>query len=257
MNLCTNAEHAMRETGGMLDVRLEALEVTPETPVPHPSLAPGPYLRLTVRDTGRGITPETLERIFEPFFTTKAVGEGTGLGLAVVHGIVASHGGIITAQSAPGQGATFTIYLPRSVETSAAPTEAGQSSPTGQERILLIEDEEMLLHLGQARLEQLGYRVVGYMDSLAALEAFRAAPEHFDLIITDQTMPNMTGEVLAGEVRQLRPDIPIILCTGFSHTMDAEKAQAIGINAFCLKPIAIHDLAVMIRRVLTPSAPSA
>jgi CheY-like chemotaxis protein len=156
----------------------------------------------------------------------------------------------------PGQGTTFTIYLPRNVEVSATTEDRGEMTPTGQECILLVEDEEMLLRLGQARLEHLGYDVVGYTNSVAALQAFRATPERFDLVITDQTMPHMTGEALTGEVRRLRPDIPIILCTGFSHTIDAEKAQALGIDAFCLKPIGMHELGVVIRQVLTQHTPA-
>ena len=250
MHLCTNAEHAMRHTGGVLQVCLEALAVTPEAPSPPRELPPGPYLRLTVEDTGHGMTPEMLERIFEPFFTTKAASQGTGLGLAVVHGIVTSHGGVITAKSMRGHGTTFTVYLPRYAGSLVALDDPDTTTPTGDERILLVEDEEMLLRLEQARLERLGYNVVGYTNSLAALEAFRTAPEGFDLIVTNQTMPHMTGDVLAREVRGLRPDIPIVLCTGFSHAIDAERARVLGIDALCMKPVEMHDLSVVIRRVL-------
>jgi PAS domain S-box-containing protein len=250
MNLCTNAEHAMRETGGILEIRLEEIEVDATLATRHAALRPGPYLQLSVRDTGHGILPQILERIFDPFFTTKSPSEGTGLGLAVVHGIVASHGGAITVTSTPGQGTTFQIYLPRldmTAESEMAPEEA---VPRGQECILLVEDEAALARLGQQMLERLGYQVVTRTSSIEALEAFRATPQRFDLVVTDQTMPNLTGDALARELRRIRPDIPIILCTGFSHLMTAEKARALGIDAFLMKPLVARDLSLAIRQVL-------
>jgi PAS domain S-box-containing protein len=250
MNLCTNARHAMRETGGVLEVRLEAVQVTADDAATHSELTPGPYLRLLVRDTGHGMTPEVMERIFEPFFTTKGVGEGTGMGLAVVHGIIASHSGAITVTSAPGQGTTFEVYLPRSDAAIASETRPQEPLPRGEERLLFVDDENTLVRLWQATLEHLGYEVVVSTDGLAALETFRAAPYGFDLVITDHTMPRMTGEVLAQELRRLRPDIPIVLCTGFSHTMTAEKAQALGLDAFLMKPFTPHDLSYVVRGVL-------
>jgi PAS domain S-box-containing protein len=251
MNLCTNAEQAMRETGGILEVGLEAVEVSDTFAASHTAMQPGPHIYLTVRDTGHGMEPEVLERIFEPFFTTKEVGVGTGMGLSVVHGIVMNHGGAITVESTVGEGTTFEIYLPRIDEPPEKHTSSEEPLPHGQGCMLFVDDEEPLARLGQAMLERLGYEVVVRTNSIEALEAFRADPHRFDLVITDQTMPNMAGEMLTKELRRIRPGIPIILCTGFSHVMDAEKAAALGIDAFCIKPLVARDLAVTIQQVLT------
>jgi PAS domain S-box-containing protein len=250
MNLCTNAMHAMRETGGTLEIRIEAITVDAVHAARHPRLHPGPYVCLIVRDTGHGMSPEVLARIFEPFFTTKSPGEGSGLGLAMVHGIVANHDGVIMVESTPGQGTTFIVYLPRSeqpVSPASAPTEP---IPGGQERILFVEDEAPLAELGRTMLTRLGYDVVACKSSREALELFGTAPQHFDLVITDYTMPELTGEALACELRRLRPDLPIILCTGFTPTLTPERATALGINAFLMKPLGLRDLALAIRRVL-------
>jgi CheY-like chemotaxis protein len=216
----------------------------------HPGLRPGPHVRLTVRDTGHGIPPVILDRIFDPFFTTKDVGEGTGMGLAVVHGIVASHGGAIAVASTPRHGTTFEIYLPRINHPLHAQITADEPIPHGHERLLFIDDEPALARLVQEILEQLGYDVMVHTSSVGALETFRMAPQHFDLVITDQTMPHLTGEALSRQIRKLRPDIPIILCTGFSYTMTMEKASALGIQAFLMKPLVTRDLALTVRRVL-------
>jgi signal transduction histidine kinase/ActR/RegA family two-component response regulator len=252
MNLCSNAEHAMRATGGGLEVGLEGVEVTADFAVAHPPVQPGPYIRLTVSDTGHGMTPEVLGRIFEPFFTTKGVGEGTGLGLAVVHGIVAEHAGTVTVTSAPGQGTTFAIYLPRSDE-AVPPAPPEEPLPQGHEHILLVDDEAAMVDVWQHILESLGYTIVAFTSSVEALAAFAAAPQAFDLVITDQTMPRLTGEALVGEIRRIRPQMPIILCTGFSHTMTAEKALALDINALVTKPLSIRECSLLIRRVLEQS----
>ena len=250
MNLCANAEYAMRDTGGILEVRLDTVALDTSAVAHYAELAPGSYVRLTIRDTGHGITPEVASRVFEPFFTTKGVGQGTGMGLAVVHGIVTSHGGAITLQSTPGQGTTCEVYLPRLDMVVDDATSRDESLPAGKGVILFIDDEETIVRVGQHMLERLGYQAVVCTSSLAALEAFRQTPHHFDLVITDQTMPHMTGEVLARELRRIRPDIPIILCTGFSHTIDAEKAQAQGIDAFLMKPLAARDLGLVIQQIL-------
>ena len=214
-------------------------------------LRPGLYVRLTVQDTGPGIAPEILERIFEPFFTTKDVGQGSGMGLAVVHGIVNSHNGAITVESTVGKGTTFAIYLPWINAIAVEETLPEEVTPHGKGSILFVDDEHAIAVWGQEMLEQLGYVVVASSDSTQALEVFRRAPYGFDLVITDQTMPYMTGEVLARELRRIRPDISIILCTGFSHTIDAERARAQGINAFLMKPLTACDLGRTIQRVLT------
>jgi PAS domain S-box-containing protein len=251
MNLCANAEYVMRQTGGILKVCLDAVEVTEAFAVQHPVLHPGPHVRLMVQDTGAGIAPEILDRIFEPFFTTKAVGQGSGMGLAVVHGIINSHNGVITVKSVPGQGTAFSIYLPRVNTPAETEVPLEEVIPNGKGSILFVDDEDFLADWGQEMLEYLGYEVVVMTNGTQALEAFRSAPYGFDLVITDQTMPYMTGDVLARELRHIRPDIPIILCTGFSHTIDTEQAKAQGIDAFLLKPLTARDLGVAIQRVLT------
>ncbi len=250
LNLCTNAEHAMREMGGILAIGLDHVEVDDAFAVSRPELQVGPHVRLTVRDTGHGMPPEVVERIFDPFFTTKGIGEGTGMGLAIVHGIVTSHGGAITVESRPGHGTTFAVYLPRITAAAESEVYPEMSLPHGTGCILFVDDEETLARLGQGMLQRLGYDVVARTSSTKALEAFRAMPERFDLVITDQTMPHMTGEMLVKELQRIRPDIPIILCTGFSHVMHAEKAQALGIEAFLMKPVIARDLAVTIQQVL-------
>ncbi len=250
LNLCTNAEHAMREMGGILAIGLDHVEVDDAFAVSRPELQVGPHVRLTVRDTGHGMPPEVVERIFDPFFTTKGVGEGTGMGLAIVQGIVTSHGGAITVESRPGHGTTFAVYLPRITAAAESEVYPEMSLPHGTGCILFVDDEETLARLGQGMLQRLGYDVVAKTSSTKALEAFRAMPERFDLVITDQTMPQMTGEMLVRELHRIRPDIPIILCTGFSHVMHAEKAQALGIEAFLMKPVIARDLAVTIQQVL-------
>ena len=255
MNLCTNAEYAMRQTGGILEIGLDTVDLPHDFTAPHRTLPPGAYVCLTLRDTGQGMTPDIVEHIFEPFFTTKGVGEGTGMGLAIVHGIVTSHGGAITVESTPGQGTTFTIYLPRIANTAPAETNApAEDIRHGKGRILFVDDEEMLAHVGQKLLTHLGYDAVACTSSLDALETFRAAPQRFDLVITDQTMPAMTGVTLVAELRRIRPDIPIILCTGFSHLINAEKAQALGVDAFVMKPGVTQELAVTIQQVLDKRA---
>jgi len=197
------------------------------------------------------MAPDVLERMFEPFFTTKGVGVGTGLGLSVVHGIIAAHQGAISVQSVVGHGTTFTIYLPcfqqRHVESP--PDEALRHQ--GQGRILFVDDEAPLAHLAEAMLTRLGYEVVACTSSVEALEAFRAAPQQFDVVITDQTMPHLTGEQLARALRGIRPDIPIILCTGFSHVMDADKARVLGLAGFCRKPFGTRDLAHVLSQVVS------
>jgi len=253
VNLCTNADHAMRDCGGRLDVRLDVVHVTEQFAAQHQMISPGSHLRLTVSDTGHGIPPEILDRIFEPFFTTKPVGEGTGMGLSVIHGILTSHNGAITVENTPGQGATFSVYLPRISLSSALTVEKTESNPVNPSRVLFVEDEESLAQLGQEMLKQLGCEVVARTSSVEALETFRVAPNSYDVVITDQSMPHLTGEILARELLKIRPNLPIILCTGFSHTMCAEKAKALGIKAYLEKPFFIEDLAlalVTVRGVL-------
>jgi PAS domain S-box-containing protein len=245
MNLCTNAAHAMSENGGRLEVSLAKFDMVPDISAVCPEIELGPYLKLTVSDTGHGMSPEILQRIYDPYFTTKDVGKGTGLGLAVVHGIVKSYRGAITVSSEPGKGTTFDIYLPR-IDSVEAPSEIEKIEPLpigGQERVLFVDDEKAIVEIGQRMLEHLGYEVVVRTSSIEALQLFRAQPDKFDLVITDMTMPNMTGEHLAQELMCIRPDIPVILCTGFSEHITKEKASALGICEFLMKPLVMKDLA--------------
>jgi two-component system, cell cycle sensor histidine kinase and response regulator CckA len=262
LNLCTNAAHAMRETGGRLEVRLEAIDVDAQGTGQPPEVPPGPYACITVTDTGHGMPPDVMERMFEPFFTTKGPGEGTGMGLALVHGIVTSHGGAVTVASAVGQGTTFTVYLPRCTdkESTTAPQEGAPAAPApgGAARVLFVDDEVALARLGEAMLQQLGYEVVACTSSAEALAVFCAAPQRFDLVMTDHTMPSLTGAELAQVVRRLRPDVPIILCTGFSADLHTARARDLGIDAVLLKPLAMQDLAQTLQQVLAvrPRPPS-
>ncbi len=253
MNLATNAAHAMHEKGGTLGIDLEefTFDVRNAAAI-HSDLQAGRYLKLTVGDTGHGIEPAVLHRIFDPFFTTKEPGEGTGMGLAVVHGIVKSHGGVITVESEPREGTTFEIYFPV-LESGAARTVSDATMRDvgkGKGRVLFVDDEEALVLLSGQLLSRLGYDVVTRTSSLEALEAFRANPERFDLVITDQTMPQMTGIELAQEMLQIRPDIPIILCTGFSEAVTPEKAKSIGIREYLMKPLVMRQMADAIASVI-------
>lgn len=252
MNLCTNAAHAMRKTGGILEVSLANRDVRKEDLSMDFQLEPGPYIVLKVRDTGPGIAPEIQNRIFEPFFTTKGPGEGTGLGLSVVYGIVKNYHGTLTVESKAGQGATFEIFLPRINEDLPSDHEVEHAMPRGWERILFIDDEEVLVEMGQEMLTALGYQATGIRGSMEALERFRSDPDRFDLVITDMTMPRMTGTVLSRHLLQIRSDIPIILCTGYSEIITEEEAKKLGIREFIMKPLFMKDLALAIRRVLDP-----
>jgi len=251
MNLCTNAYHAMREKGGILEVTLTEVNIdSPDLP-PNLDLNPGPYLRLVISDTGHGMDRTVVERIFDPYFTTKGPGEGTGLGLSVVHGIVRSHDGYITVYSELSEGTTFYIYLPLiDVDTKVPEAISTEPAPKGEEYILFVDDDEQIVNVVQQILERLGYCVAARTSSVEALEAFQAQSGKFDLVITDLTMPNMTGIELAKRLIDIRSDIPIILCTGFSETISKKKAEAIGIREYVMKPITMHGLAMTIRKVL-------
>ena len=239
----------MGARGGRIEVGLEVVKVTEELASQHTALKPGRHVRLMITDTGCGMSPKVLDRIFEPFFTTKPQGEGTGLGLSVIHGIITNHNGAITVKSVPDQGTTFSVYLPQIEMYPSVIARDRESIPLQSGRILLVEDEKMLARLGQEMLEQLGYEVVVQTSSISACEVFRAEPYSYDVVITDQTMPNLTGDLLASELLKIRPDVPIILYTGFSHTMSPEKAKALGIREYLEKPLLKHDLAMALARV--------
>jgi PAS domain S-box-containing protein len=251
-NLCTNAFHAMEETGGTLTISLKNKTLTLADLTSEPHIQPGHFVEIIVGDTGSGIKPEIMDKIFDPFFTTKEVGKGTGMGLAIIHGIAHKSNGFVSCKSSPGEGTIFHVYLP--VHTVTTPPEA-ETTPvgliqTGIEHILFIDDEEMLAEMGKTMLERLGYRVTIETNSLEALKIMQNQPNRFDLVITDQTMPGMTGSDLARRMLQIRPGLPIILCTGFSNMISEEKARIYGIKGFAMKPLAKKDLASLIRKVL-------
>ena len=250
MNLCVNAGHAMRDKGGVLEVVLTDVQLGEDFKAQFPDVQPGLHLHLTVGDTGEGMSPQVLERVFDPFFTTKERGEGTGMGLAVVHGIVKSCGGAIYAYSEPGNGTSFNIYLPAIESTLDSDIAVEEISPPGQERILFVDDEPNLVEIGEQMLQSLGYQVISRTSSLEALKLFRTQADHFDLVITDMTMPQMTGEKLAQEIITIRPDIPVILCTGFSHQIAEDKTLNTGIKGLLMKPTIRSEMAKMVRKVL-------
>ncbi len=250
MNLCTNAYQAMGSQGGILEVSARAVDLNEAQSEGQPGLHSGSYVKLSIKDTGQGMAPEVMTRIFEPYFTTKAQGEGTGLGLAVVYGIVSSLGGVITVDSKPGQGTTFEIYLPRIDLTVLPQAREVSLSLRGTERILFVDDEKSVAYVGKKLLEHLGYEVTAMTDSDAALIKFRDQPDNFDLVITDMTMPKMTGVQLAQEMRQSRPDLPIILCSGYSDNITPEDAKIQGFQGYLPKPFRSAKLAQTVREAL-------
>ncbi len=250
MNLCTNAAHAMRQKGGMLDVTLKAIDLDDQIVRAYADIPAGPYVRLSIRDTGTGIPRDTLGRIFEPFFTTKESGEGTGMGLAVAHGIAKSLNGDIKVYSEQGKGTVFHVLLPRVQEKGAVPEVSGRSAPRGNERVLLVDDETVLLDVGEKLLSSLGYQVTALNSPLDALELFKKTPDGFDIVITDQTMPDMTGYELGQRLKELRSDIPVILCTGYSDMVTAESAIAGGLQAYVTKPLNRLSIAETLRSAL-------
>jgi|GEM_PF-6105115 len=254
MNLCTNAAYAMRETGGVIEISLDAIFLDARQAKKHAGLSRGAYLKLSVRDTGTGIAPEILPTIFEPFFTTKEADQGTGMGLAVVHGIILNHGGEILVESKPGKGSIFHVLLPR-IEAAAVKTSGKKKPvPTGTERILLVDDEKILINVWQEQYRALGYRVVAKQSSRDALKIFQKEPGNFDLVITDLSMPRMSGDALAKKILEIRPDMPIIICTGISERISTERLKKLGIKALVMKPMRLHEIAKTIRNVLKAHA---
>jgi CheY-like chemotaxis protein len=250
MNLCTNALHAM-ERGGVLSVFLERVQLSEHRSLSRGSLAPGRYVRLSISDTGVGIPPAVLERMFDPFFTTKRVGEGTGLGLPLVHGIVTNLGGAIDVTTKEGEGSRFDIWLPTEGETEKPAVEAIPELPRGSgQTVMIVDDERALVALAEETLADLSYEPVGFNSSGTALQAFRTEPQRFDLILTDEAMPDLTGTELAREIRRLRPTVPIVLMSGHGGAQLAQRAAAIGVNEVLHKPLQRRDLAESLARVL-------
>ncbi|MBW2605193.1 MAG: PAS domain S-box protein [Deltaproteobacteria bacterium] len=249
INLCTNADHAMPD-GGMIEITLKNVKLDENSTAQYPGLHPGRYVNLTVTDKGHGISQEYIDRIFDPYFTTKDVGKGAGMGLAVVHGIVKEHNGIITVESELGKGTAFGIFFPAIKKEAVVETQTDEILPIGDERILFVDDEDSLVKMGRQRLERLGYKVEATTSPIEALELFRSKPDRFDLIITDMTMPLMTGDKLIKEILNVRSDIPAILCTGFSEKIDEKKAKTLGAAGYIEKPFYQHNLAFKIRSAL-------
>ncbi len=250
MNLCTNSIHAMQR-GGVLGVALERIQLNERRTLSRGSLGPGPYVRLTVRDTGEGIPPAVLDRMFDPFYTTKEVGEGTGLGLSLVHGIVTDLAGAIDVSTRLGEGTVFEIYLPVAGEIAAPEAQTDRILPRGNgEVVMIVDDERPLVELAEEITARLGYEPVGFGSSTSALDAFRAAPDRFDAVLTDEAMPDLTGIELARELRRLRPRIPVILMTGYSGAKLMGLAAEIGVNEVLRKPLRRHELADSLARAL-------
>ncbi len=250
MNLCINASHAMESTGGKLTIIVEKVVLDDNSAKDYPDLKIGKYVKLMVSDTGPGIDPKIIDRIFDPYFTTKGIGKGSGMGLAVVHGIVKSHRGTIAVDSTLGKGTKFSILFPLSQGKAAVEAKTIQEIPRGNETILFVDDEISIANMVQRMFERLGYKVQTATTPQDALDRFALNPDHFDLVITDMTMPQMTGVKLSEKLMDIRPDIPIIICTGYSALVDEEKAKELGLAAYVMKPINLSEIAQTIRKVL-------
>ena len=250
MNLCTNAAQAMEDAGGILKVSLTDVSLDAGLSGTLGSLKPGEYLELTVSDSGIGISPDAIESIFEPYYTTKEPGQGTGMGLAMVHGILKSHGGEIDVESEVGKGTAFKIYLPLTKKDTESIEYKEEDLPTGSERILFVDDEMQIVQMGCQALERLGYTVTIRASSIEALALFENKPDQFDLVITDMAMPHMTGDKFAVKLMKIRSDIPVILCTGYSKKISGEQVAEIGIKAYVMKPLVMREFANTVRKVL-------
>jgi CheY-like chemotaxis protein len=251
MNLCANANHAMRERGGVLTIKLNHVTVDEDTARRTGTPKSGEYELLEVVDTGRGMDARTLDRIFDPYFTTKAPGEGTGLGMAVVKGIVESHEGWIGVASEPGKGTTVSVYLPCTQMPKPTASEQSKEDYSGQARVLVVDDESAIMAVETSILQHLGYNVTACLKSTEALQIFLARPDDFDLVVTDQTMPGMTGIQLIKEVHALRPNMPVVLCTGYSDQVSKESAQQHGITEFLSKPLSVSTLGKAVKQALS------
>ncbi len=250
MQLATNAAQSLENNVGTIEISLREIETGAAEQLRYHDLAPGRYVVLTIRDTGRGMAPEMLERIFDPFFTTREVGQGSGMGLAVLHGIVVAHDGVIDVASTPGKGTVFTLFFPRVPDAKEADADPQTDMPHGSETILFVDDEEDIVTMRTRMLSHLGYRVLSAISPEQALEMLADKGERIDLLITDQTMPRMTGVQLAGKVASLRPGLPIILCSGYSEAVTAEEAREAGVSRFLAKPVDMRLLALAIREIL-------
>lgn len=256
MNLGTNAYHAIGDESGIIEISIGNFEVEERQVLDFSEIDPGKYIRLKVKDNGCGMDRSTLSRIFDPYFTTKDKGVGTGMGLSVVHGIVKSHAGFINVESEPGEGSEFTLYFPVSSDKAEKEADTVCIREGKGERVLFVDDEEVLVNLGKDVLSKLGYNVVGETRSVTALERYREAPESFDIIVSDTTMPEMTGIQLARHIREYSKDIPVILCTGYSRQVDENVLRQTGVDYLLIKPYEISELAVLMRRLLEKREPT-
>ena len=250
MNLCANASQVMQDTGGTIKIDVETVILNEDDCMNYTNLSASRHIKITINDSGPGIAPDIIGKIFDPYFTTKKFGAGSGMGLAVVHGIVKNHDGAIYVDSNPGQGATFNILLPIIDELPELKSEINNDIPHGSETILFVDDEKSIANMTGKILERLGYQIENQSNPVEALELFKVEPDSFDLIITDMTMPQMTGINLADKIKEIRPDIPVILCTGHSAVIDGEKAKQLGIDGFVMKPVSKFKIAKAIREVL-------
>jgi CheY-like chemotaxis protein len=250
MNLCTNGALAMKPKGGVLTVELKECEVTEAKAASVPGLYPGPHVMLLVRDTGCGMIQEVRERVFDPFFTTRREGEGQGMGLSVVHGIVCNAGGGIEVDSEVGVGSTFRVYWPRIEPEQCEEVVGNTALPTGTERVLFVDDEEFQVSLARKMLGALGYQVTALASSPEALKLFKDNPQAFDLVVTDITMPGMTGIDFTRELLSVRPDIPVIMCTGYSELITGDDPSCYGARALVAKPVVMREMAETMRRVI-------
>ncbi|MBU0991978.1 MAG: response regulator [Proteobacteria bacterium] len=252
MNLVTNAYHALDMTGGTIKVSLSETKIEPDNTIGLQLASGEKYAHLVFTDSGKGISKENIDRVFDPYFTTKEEGKGTGLGLSIVHGIVAASGGAIKIDSEPEKGTNVHVYLPvfeRLQEQISGVTDDGEITG-GTERILLVDDETAILKIVSKQLERLGYRITAFDKSTSAVEAFRKAPDMFDVVITDMTMPELTGIQVSKEIKKIAPNTPVVIFTGFSDKIDSEKCRLLGINGYIMKPVVKHDIAAIIRKVL-------
>ncbi|MBU4216942.1 response regulator [Candidatus Parcubacteria bacterium] len=249
-NLCTNAFHAMEQLGGALTVVLKKVVISEDQVLKNEDAKPGAYMQLSISDTGVGMDSRVKERIFDPYFTTRGAGKGTGMGLAIVHGIVATYGGFVTVDSELGKGSTFNVFIPLWCGEEVKCQKVDELIILGSEKILLVDDEPQIADVCAMGLRLLGYDVISTTSSLEALKIFEDSPDSFDLILTDQTMPELTGAQLADKIINIRPDIPIIMCTGYSSIMSPEVARGLGVKEFILKPVKMSDLSIIIKKVL-------
>ena len=250
INLCTNASHAMKTSGGILEAAVSEVTLDRKSASLYEDLSPGDFVKMTIRDSGEGIAPDILKKVYEPYFTTKEFGAGSGMGLSVVYGIIKKCKGAIKIASTVGEGTVVEVLFPK-IEEETPPKEIEESeSPVGNERILVLDDDPSLANMLRLVLERFGYTVTSMTDSAAALESFRSSPEEFDLVVTDMAMPKMSGDQLAAELMKIREDIPVLLCTGHSDTIDEKKAKRMGIKGFVMKPLDMGKLARAVRAAL-------